>query len=292
MGIAKAAYRLLLEEKKRGVLKGESILQLGRQCVLFDHAQLLKCAKKSGVPLTEVEPQLSFDSYHRKFKRIDDITLFKALGFKNVHSLDYCDFEGADIVCDLNHPVPEKYWGQFDVIYDGGTAEHVFNFPQVLRNIHLLLKEGGVIIHVSPSNNHVDHGFYMFSPQVYSEYYKTNAYKILTSHIFEYGTNPKSSWNIYPYEKVAEKYLGFGGFTKKLLGIHIVAQKTPHSTNDLIPQQGTYVNAWSPRPSSPRKKVDPITRLGISLKKKIKRRTPVFIKDYLARRKLRSFPKY
>ncbi|MBS0623550.1 MAG: class I SAM-dependent methyltransferase [Verrucomicrobia bacterium] len=181
MGIGQGSYKLLLEEKKQGRLKGKSLLQLGRQCVLFDFKTLKSLAKKAGVELQEVKEQLSFDDYYRKKGFIDDHTLFRALGFERVASLDYSDFEGADLVYDLNLPIPKEQWGQFDVVYDGGTAEHVFHFPQFLENVHNLLAEDGIVMHVSPSHNHVDHGFYMFSPQVFSEYYTANHYKILTT---------------------------------------------------------------------------------------------------------------
>lgn len=288
MGIGKEAYRLLLDEKKKGMLKGESILQIGRQCILFDHQTLTKYSQKHNVALAPVSPNLSFDAQYRKLGFIDDLTLFQSLGFKDVKSLDYSDFEGADIVWDLNHPIPEKYWGQFDVIYDGGTAEHVFHFPQLLSNLHLLLKEGGVIIHVSPSHNHVDHGFYMFSPQVFSAYYSANRYEILTSQIFEYSPKYNNPWKIYRYQPGALDRLSYGGFGKKMLAIHLVVQKNQHSTGGVIPQQQSYLFSWNPenKPTKPKRKINPITRLGISLNKKIKRCLPASLQIYLEKRKL------
>lgn len=292
MGIARAAYRLLLEEKKRGTLKGKRILQLGRQCILFDHATLLKYAQKHNVNLVPVKADLSFDSHYKKLGFIDDQTLFQALGFEDVKSLDYSDFEGADIVWDLNTPIPDKYWDTFDVIYDGGTAEHVFNFPEVLANIHRLLKKNGCIIHVSPSHNHVDHGFYMFSPQVYSEYYLANQYTILTSQIFEYTPKITGNWDIYDYKIGALDALS-GGFGSKMLAIHIVAKKTEVSTCHVAPQQGSYVRAWKAKKKMQSlKKVNPISRLGISLKKKISKRVPHSIKVILKKRKLRKVSTY
>lgn len=293
MGIAKSAFRLLLEEKKKGTLQGESLLQLGRQCVLFDYATLVKYADKHGVRLVDVEPQLSFDNYYRSLGYIDDITLFKALGFKTVQSLDYSDFEGADISWDLNLPLPEKHWEKYDVVYDGGTSEHVFHFPQVLANIHHLLKSQGTIIHVSPSHNHVDHGFYMYSPQVYFEYYSANQYAILTSQVFSYTADYKKSWSIYAYQPGLLENLSYGGFGSEMLAIHMIAQKTSQSTCGAIPQQGSYIRAWNATPKcAVKRKVDPITRLGISLKKKISRRLPFKFKCYLKRKNLRIFAEY
>lgn len=290
MGIGRGAYRLLLEEKKRGAFSGGSVLQLGRQCILFDAQLLQKYALLHQVPLRKIEPQLSFDSHYRKLGFIDDHTLFKSLGFQEVKSLDFSNFEGADLVWDLNQTIPEEYWGKFDLIYDGGTAEHVFHFPQVLKNIHLLLKEGGIVIHVSPSHNHVDHGFYMFSPQVYSEYYRSNRYSILTSHFFEYSPDHQKPWTIYAYEPGVLDQLAYGGFGKKMVAIHLVAKKTAESTSGVSPNQGGYLSAWaaSAKPVEKNKRVDPITRLGISLRKKIRRRMPLWIKWHLARKKLKK----
>jgi SAM-dependent methyltransferase len=295
MGIAKGAYRLLLDEKKKGVLKGESVLQLGRQCILFDAKALYKYAAKHGVALDSIEPQLSFEAYYKKRGYIDDITLFKSLGFKQVHSLDYSDFEGADIIWDLNQPIPEKYWGRFDLIYDGGTAEHVFDFPQVLKNIHLLLKPGGIVIHASPSNNHVDHGFYMYSPQVYFEYYDVNRYRIVTSQIIEYSPNSKKSWSIYAYQPGVLDKLSYGNFGKKMLLIHLVAKKVAISTSGVVPQQGSYLRAWhgqQKKVPSHKEKIHPLKRLGISLKKKYARRAPFFVKRLIARRTISKIAEY
>lgn len=286
MGIARGAYRLLLEEKKRGVLQGDTILQLGKQGVLFNTHTLKRYAALHNVSLEgNIPPQSGF---------IDDITLFKALGFKNVHSLDYSDFEKADILWDLNEPIDPKYYGQFDVIYDGGALEHVFNVPQVFKNIHHLLKENGLIIHVSPSHNHVDHGFYMFSPQLFNEYYTTNQYQIVTAQIFEYSPHFNRPWTLYQYGPGALDLLPSGGFGHKLLGIHFIAQKMAYSTAGVTPQQRSYVRAWNKHAPSPngKRRINPVKRLGISLKKKVRRFTPLLLKKYWAKKKLKQVAKY
>jgi hypothetical protein len=48
--------------------------------------------------------------------------------------------------------------GQFDVVLDSGTIEHVFHIPDALKNV-LSLAQGGRVICMSPSSNHVDNGF-------------------------------------------------------------------------------------------------------------------------------------
>jgi hypothetical protein len=46
------------------------------------------------------------------------------LGFE-VSSVDASDYEGATIVHDLNIPIPRELVEQFDIVWDGGTLEHV-----------------------------------------------------------------------------------------------------------------------------------------------------------------------
>lgn len=80
-------------------------------------------------------------------------TFFEKRGFKSVDSMDFSDFEDASIIQDLSAKLPKKLERKFDVIYDGGTCEHIFDLPTSYRNIHKMLKPGGVLIGHSPCNN-------------------------------------------------------------------------------------------------------------------------------------------
>jgi hypothetical protein len=93
--------------------------------------------------------------------------LFKSL-FKCtvVDSLDFSDYEGATITHDLQIPVPDSLCGQYDLVFDGGTLEHVFNLPVALANVIRLARINGLIYINSPSNNLSGHGFYQFSPEL------------------------------------------------------------------------------------------------------------------------------
>ena len=247
MGIAKGGASLLYELKRDHGLGG-AVLQLGKQSLYVEADQLPGIASQFGfeVDVSHItkdhEGEYLPDTY-------GDVVLFKMLGFDNVKSLDFSAYQGADIIHDLNEPVPSSLKGGFDFVYDGGTLEHIFDFPQCLQNIHDILRVGGMIAHASPSHNHVDHGFYMYSPTIFWDYYHANNYKILKSYIFEYETAHTSytakDWLIYRYEPQAIEHLVGGGWGRKRLGIWFVAQKLPHSTCDIVPQQGAYMNTWS-----------------------------------------------
>jgi len=106
-----------------------------------------------------------------------------------------------------------------------------------------MLKVGGIIMHTSPSNNHVDHGFYAFSPTVFYDYYRANGFEIIKSYIFEYNrlTNKCVVYEYNP-EKASFSIPG-NGFGELL--VWFVARKIDSSTCGVIPQQRMYVQAWA-----------------------------------------------
>ncbi|MEM9434543.1 MAG: methyltransferase domain-containing protein [Pseudomonadota bacterium] len=99
-------------------------------------------------------------------------TLFDRLGFGKIETMDFASYEGPSIEQDLNLPVPEDLHGQFDFIFDGGTIEHVFNVPQALENINLMLKPEGRFVSANGMNGWVGHGMYQFNPELVWTFWK------------------------------------------------------------------------------------------------------------------------
>jgi len=91
---------------------------------------------------------------------------FRGIGAEPLIAMDASNYEGAAIIHDMNEPVDEKYHGTFDTVIDGGTLEHVFNFPVAIRNCMQMVKVGGQLILMTPWHNFPGHGFYQFSPEL------------------------------------------------------------------------------------------------------------------------------
>lgn len=102
-------------------------------------------------------------------------TLMRKLGFGGMEALDFSDFEGASIIHDLNRPVPDTLHGQFDLIFDGGTIEHVFDVPQALRNVFHMLKPAGRFVSANGMNGWPGHGLYQFSPDLVWTFWRRGA---------------------------------------------------------------------------------------------------------------------
>lgn len=177
MGIPISQSRLLIRESKRRVLEG-TVVQLGKQDVSFSEQQLREVASEEGFLLSEFA-RSSRSGQANPGNALSDVALFRMLGFAEVNSLDISNFEGANLLHDLNTQIPtgSPLESRFDLVYDGGTMEHVFHTPNVLFNCMALAKPGGRIIHSVPVDM-VNHGFYNFSPTLFEDFYATNGYEI------------------------------------------------------------------------------------------------------------------
>jgi hypothetical protein len=103
-------------------------------------------------------------------------------GATEIVSIDISDYEGASIVHDMNAPFTSRYPNladNFDLVIDGGTLEHIFNFPVAIINMMFLVRKGGYIISSNPANNLCGHGFYQFTPELmYRIYSRENGFKM------------------------------------------------------------------------------------------------------------------
>ncbi len=105
-----------------------------------------------------------------------------------IASIDYSDYEGADIVHDLGLPIAEKYYNSYDMVIDGGTLEHVFNFPVAIANCMKVLKVGGLIFLFQMANNHMGHGFYQFSPELFYRIFSNeNGFSVQNMYMIEHA---------------------------------------------------------------------------------------------------------
>ncbi len=247
MGIAKGAAKVLLREAARRPFKGR-VLTLGRQYIWFSYDLLQKMAVEFGVELSNPgNITLSSKTEFADRGYISDDCLFRSLGFSEAETLDFSDYESASHIFDLNSSeVPEHLLEAFDVIIDGGTIEHVFHVPNALHNIYKMLRQGGKIIHLSPSSNHIDHGFYMFSPTLFWDFYAVNKFEINTFQVFRYTPRHHlDPWEISDYQPGCLGRVSMGGLDDGMYGIICIATKTKNSTGNVIPQQGSYVyNFW------------------------------------------------
>lgn len=154
MGLDNTAAQVLCGAKFAGADFTASLM-IGRQWLLADPQVVSQVAKMHGAM---VPSRPSGPTFAEPF--------FEMLGASQVDSLDFSTFEGATIQHDLNQPLPARLRAQYDLVFDGGTLEHIFNFPQALKSCMELVRPGGHFVQVTNANNFMGHGFWQISPEL------------------------------------------------------------------------------------------------------------------------------
>ncbi len=221
--------------KFRGKIAGAT-LQLGRQGLHIPHSQ----APQAETILRRYDP-------HARFADIAGATgfaetLFKYLGSETISAMDASSYEGANIVHDLNLPVPEPLHARFDTIFDGGTIEHVYNPPAAFENVKQMLKPGGLFLSVNGANDQLGHGFYQFSPELmWRVFSKEAGFTVELMQIAgRYGTPA-------PFNTPDPALTGHRmeiGATAGPAYILVAARKTGAQTAERIPAQSDYASIW------------------------------------------------
>jgi len=174
MGFDLNAARLFAKMKRDGVRFGR-VLTLGHQHNHLSLGDYRKFCKAAGAT-----PSITLPEYAD--------SLFSDLGAEVVDTLDASDYEGAAIMHDLNVALPSDLQEQYDLVFDGGTLEHVFNFPIALRNCMEMVKEGGAFVTITMANNYCGHGFYQFSPELFwRAFCKENGFVIVEMYLCPLG---------------------------------------------------------------------------------------------------------
>jgi SAM-dependent methyltransferase len=231
MGFEKHAAALCLRLSRQGVQFGR-VLTLGHQSLVLTLEELNRVLRQLKQSPVEQVPAFA-----------DDLLLM--LGASSVEALDASRYEGAQVVHDLNLPVPTSWHQQYDMIFDGGTLEHVFNFPTGIRNCMEMLRPGGRFISVTIANNWCGHGFYQFSPELfYRIFNRDNGFRVVEMYLAEadgrtYAVNDPAT--------IAAR-VELCNHRRTYLLVHALCETAGHLFTR-FPQQSDYAAAWQARPS-------------------------------------------
>jgi hypothetical protein len=164
----------------------------------------------------------------------------KSLGATSVGSIDNSAYEGASIICDMNRAISEAFYEKFSMLLDGGTLEHIYNFPQAIDNCKRLIEIGGHYIGMSPANNNCGHGFYQFSPELYCRVFGDDSgFHLKKLAWFQYGLD---EWHDLNDPKVSGERHSITA--TDMVYLLIIAQKVKRAENSPTPQQSDYVRMW------------------------------------------------
>ena len=74
-------------------------------------------------------------------------SLLRALFGERIHCdiIDFQLYEGSEIIVDLNEMPPTELYEKYDIVFDAGSLEHVFDIVLGLQNLAKAVAMGGYI---------------------------------------------------------------------------------------------------------------------------------------------------
>lgn len=173
--------------QRKGFLTPErnKILDIGPQNVLFVREDQIRefierqgGANRSGVALDAEIERLVYFSTPRPDERTMLLSEITDLTNIEYNSVDVCPGLKTTIL-DLNFDfAPNDMLEHYDVVFNFGTTEHIFNQWNCFEFMHDTLKVGGVVYHQLPASGYLDHGYYCYTPLFFQEMAQANGYVI------------------------------------------------------------------------------------------------------------------
>ena len=127
------------------------------------------------------------------------------LKVNSLKMLDISNYEGAELVANMNLKLPPTINQKFNVIFDGGTHEHIFDNVQFWKNILALLDIGGSYIFDVPANNMIDHGFRQYSPTYFYDVCHANQPGLELNFLSLWNLHNKYGLNVLPFYQRLDK---------------------------------------------------------------------------------------
>jgi hypothetical protein len=239
MGLSRQMARFVVREAKHAPIRG-SVLLIGRQTISLTPERFSDLMREENMPVDPAIP-VTLDTTTQKGTGkgyISDAYFFKALGADTVTAVDVSDYEGAEIVHNLDTPIPAQLEGKFDFICNGSVLDNMFNPIMGLNNISRMLASAGRVIHFEHASNTVNNAYLQFSPNWFFDYYAVNEFADCKAYIALFY-DLSGPWDFYGciHDGMIEPKLFR---SSKFAMTAIIAERTSDSTWDRHPIQGQY----------------------------------------------------
>ena len=245
MGIRELDFIFIVDQIISNNLNKGKILILGYQDVYFGKDYVKKIFKKyENFDHEKIKDTKNKNFYKHGF--CDSRSLFESLGFSKVDILDASDYEGAEIIFDMNEELIKEHFNQYDFIFDWGTIEHVYDTKQYLTNIFSLLKSNGHYLCLAPASGLIEHGYYQYSPIFFKDYFRQNNWKVVNNFIINIkNIFADETWYIYEYIDNSMDMYAMGGIDDSIYFSYNLVKKDLNTTFDKIINQTQFVDRWN-----------------------------------------------
>lgn len=241
MGIGSSIAELCAIEHRRRPLG--RVLLFGRQTMFFSPEYAIHILRTHGVTPTETDPaRIDVDTYTLAGKdrgTISDGAFFRLMGVTDINYMDVSAYEGADIIHNLNNPIPAELEGTVDFILDGSTLDNVWNPCNGIMNMARLLRPGGRIVSVNMGSNHNTPHLIM-TPTWVLDYFVANNFADCLVGVT--AMRDDGSFNVFSLDldRLSRKTPALNFTCPYQMGIQFVAEKGRDSTWDRTVTQEFY----------------------------------------------------
>lgn len=245
MALTRTSLDSLLREHRYRPITGDVVL-IGRQTVYVTPAEALALMSQHGIDVGGVAAgDIEID--RRTVNRvadypacdlISDRALLRLLGASRVLALDHDPYEGAEIIHDLNKPLPPKLHNSADFIIDGSTLDNVFDPALVIRNFAEMMRPGGRLLTMNMYSN--DHEPYCIVPPLwFLDYFVVNEFSDCKLYVIV-KTTPYNVFTI-DIDMLLDPAKHVSAFASPFEMLTLVlAEKGERSTTHITPVQQHY----------------------------------------------------
>ena len=236
MALDRRSLEFLAHSRTRGV-DFSSCATIGRQGLGVSARDLREVCEIARCPITDEDAERLMDGGW-----LDPV--LRQFGTLELSTIDVSDYEGATYLHDLNSEIPSDLVERFTAVLDIGSLEHIFNVPIALCNYMRMVRNGGHLLLVLPTNNEAGHGFYQFSPELfYRALSPEYGFQIEGMYLLESGRrHPR--W----YVVMDPGAVGLRGQFRSRAATHLFIQARrigPYLGFQPFPQQSDYAVAWN-----------------------------------------------
>jgi SAM-dependent methyltransferase len=219
MAIDHTLLRAFMRIQDRYKLRGGRMITIGVQDVMFSHESAAEFFRKENYAFKELpESERSFRKSKAQtlYETIFNVKnpmhmhdLFRMLHFDKAESLDAFDADKPTILHDMNKPIEEIHKGQYDLVFDIGSMEHVFDVRMFVQNCIEMVKPGGTLMIYDAMLGWHNECFYNFQTPFFFDVFRANGFEDISVYLnyfpkyhdfgelrtewrrFEYGDRPK-----------------------------------------------------------------------------------------------------
>jgi hypothetical protein len=209
MGIGPGVLALYVMMRREGLFDDvKRVIEIGAQVLVCHdhHESVLNIFEAFGVS------QPKHSELMRLAQGAPARDLFGLLGIE--YSCVDASGEYGALALDLNFDeCPSEHRGQYNLVTNHGTTEHLLNQFNAFKVIHDLAAPGALIMHALPFTSYVDHGYFNYQPNLFLDLARANGYSLLGIWL---NIDPKFT-HFIPWERGLEKHIRLGTSDSLLL---------------------------------------------------------------------------